>query len=78
MEEVFLALAKDAPWIALSAFLLWRNFSREDRILDAYKSGAESQNGMAAAIESLERSMGSVQQSLSRVEAQIDVLRRQP
>jgi len=71
VESLLIELAKDSPWIAVTLVLLWRLFNREDRVLDAYKSGAESNTSMAAAVESLERSIGSVQSSIVELRAEV-------
>lgn len=71
MDPLLIELLKDSPWIALTVFLLLRIFRREEATLSAYKDGAESQQSLSAAIESLERSIGSVQSSVVDLRAEV-------
>lgn len=79
MDEFLIGLAKDSPLVAIIAYLLYRLFRREDATLDAYKSGAstaraqaESQSSLAASIESMERSLGSLQTTVHTSKLSVD------
>ena len=74
MEELFLSLAKDAPWIALSGWLLWRQGSRETATLDAFKAGVSAHQEMAAAIQSLKDGQAKTAERLTALETQIAIL----
>lgn len=68
MEEVLQSLLKDAPWVAVAVYLLWRRDQREQQILEVCRAGAEGQTALAAAVESLENSLGAVERAIKRLE----------
>lgn len=77
MADVWIGLLKDAPWIALTVFLLYKHFGTD--VLGVYISGAEhnksqsdSISNLASSIESMERSLGVLQNSVERTEARIE------
>ena len=78
-QDLLLRLAEDGPWIILAAFLIWKHFSTDS--LAIYKS-AIAQNrddsnaieSLAASIESMERSLGTLQNSVHRTEERIEHL----
>lgn len=74
MEELFLSLAKDAPWIALSGWLLWRQGNRENATLDAFKAGVSANQEMGAAIQSLKDGQVKTAERLTAVETQLAIL----
>lgn len=52
-----------------------RLFRREEATLQAYIQGSESNSSQAAAMESLERSMGSVQTAITDLRAEVRLWR---
>lgn len=50
--------------VAANVALWRRDEKRQDRVLEAFKDGADSQNSIAATIESLEASIGALQRDV--------------
>ena len=78
MEELFLKLLQQSPWVSVSAFLIWRLVKQQDATLDAYKAGVESTRQQTTSIDSaltilqaVEKRQASTEAAVLRVEARL-------
>lgn len=78
-QELLIQLAEYGAWPILVAVLLWRIFSTDN--LTIYKSAIDQNRNesnaiesLAASIESMERSLGTLQNSVHRTEERIEHL----
>lgn len=82
MEDLFLALAKDSPLVALCGYLIWKILQGADRTLEIYRSGASSArtqaeaiDGLANTIQNMERSLGALETAVARTESSVERVR---
>lgn len=71
---LLLELAKDSPWMALTAFLIYRQAVREGKTLEAFRSGIESNRELADAIQGMQR----LETRIEDIRADIRDLRKGP